>query len=138
MNNAGGLMGVEEAAVPEPPREARLLPWSGAEGKPCFLIGDEQGGPVTCLADATESIQLGMGAEAAAAELSRQALGIWQFCLIWSSGTPRFTACRRDGTAKRHLRARFASRTRPPAQGRGELREQPKTTVTDKRTPATP
>ncbi|WP_149826873.1 hypothetical protein [Streptomyces tailanensis] len=56
-------MGNEEAAVPEPPREARLLPWSDVEDKPCFLVSDEQGGPVTRLADATESIQLGMGAE---------------------------------------------------------------------------
>lgn len=39
----------------------RLLPWSGAEGKPCYLITDENGGPVSRLADATESIQLGMG-----------------------------------------------------------------------------
>lgn len=56
-------MGTEEAAVPEPPCEARLLPWSGVGGKPCFLVSDEEGGPVTRLADATESIQLGMGAE---------------------------------------------------------------------------
>jgi hypothetical protein len=39
----------------------RLLPWSGPEGKPCYLITDENGGPVSRLADATESIQLGMG-----------------------------------------------------------------------------
>ncbi|WP_200307361.1 hypothetical protein [Streptomyces adelaidensis] len=43
--------------------EVRLLPWTGAEGKPCYLITDEEGGPLSRLADATESIQLGMGAE---------------------------------------------------------------------------
>ncbi|MBD9724981.1 hypothetical protein PV755_16110 [Streptomyces caniscabiei] len=43
--------------------ELRLLPWAGAEGKPCYVITDEQGGPVSRLADATESIQLGMGGE---------------------------------------------------------------------------
>ncbi|GAA2599446.1 MULTISPECIES: hypothetical protein [Streptomyces] len=46
------------------PREPRLLPWSGPEGKPCYLITDDDGGgPVSRLADTTESTQLGMGAE---------------------------------------------------------------------------
>jgi hypothetical protein len=40
-----------------------LLPWSGTEGKSCYLITDDDGGPVSRLADATESVQLGMGAE---------------------------------------------------------------------------
>jgi hypothetical protein len=48
---------------PQPPREARLLPWSGAEGKPCYLITDDPTGPVSRLANATESIQLGMGGQ---------------------------------------------------------------------------
>ncbi|MER6995256.1 hypothetical protein [Streptomyces sp. NPDC000410] len=47
----------------EPAHEVRLLPWSGSEGKLCYLITDHHGGPVSRLADATESIQLGMGAE---------------------------------------------------------------------------
>ncbi|GGL90127.1 hypothetical protein GCM10010129_37480 [Streptomyces fumigatiscleroticus] len=41
--------------------QPRLLPWAAAEGKPCYLITDDEGGPVSRLADATESIQLGMG-----------------------------------------------------------------------------
>ncbi|WP_238697331.1 hypothetical protein [Streptomyces sp. E2N166] len=45
------------------PREPRLLPWSGPEGKPCYLITDDGGGPVSRLADTTEATQLGMGAE---------------------------------------------------------------------------
>ena len=45
------------------PESPRLLPWSGPEGKRCYLITDDLGGPVSRLADATESIQLGMGAE---------------------------------------------------------------------------
>ncbi|AQS69048.1 hypothetical protein [Streptomyces pactum] len=45
------------------PREPRLLPWSGLEGKPCYLITDGNGGPLSRLADTTESTQLGMGAE---------------------------------------------------------------------------
>lgn len=50
-------------AEPELPYGPRLLPWPGAEGKPCYLITDDHGGPVSRLADATESIQLDMGAE---------------------------------------------------------------------------
>ncbi|RNL71202.1 hypothetical protein [Streptomyces sp. I6] len=37
----------------------RLLPWTGAEGKPCYLIGDGLG-YVSRLADNVESVQLGM------------------------------------------------------------------------------
>ncbi|MER6027255.1 hypothetical protein [Streptomyces sp. NPDC001851] len=39
----------------------RLLPWSGAEGKPCYLLTDGDDGPLSRLADATEAVQLGMG-----------------------------------------------------------------------------
>ncbi|MGW1885605.1 hypothetical protein [Streptomyces sp. NPDC001970] len=52
-----------ERPLEHAPREARLLPWSGPEGKPCFLITDDHGGPVSRLADAMESIHLGMGTE---------------------------------------------------------------------------
>lgn len=48
---------------PESLYGSRLLPWTGQEGKPCYLITDEHGGPVSRLADATESVQLGMGTE---------------------------------------------------------------------------
>ncbi|MER7515997.1 hypothetical protein [Streptomyces sp. NPDC126499] len=41
---------------------ARLLPWTGAEGKPCYLIGDGQG-YVSRVADNVESVQLGMAAD---------------------------------------------------------------------------
>ncbi|MCZ7460166.1 hypothetical protein [Streptomyces sp. WMMC940] len=40
----------------------RLLPWTGAEGKPCYLIGDGDG-HVSRLADNIESLQLGMAAD---------------------------------------------------------------------------
>lgn len=43
--------------------EPRLLPWSGGEGKACYLITDDDGGPVSRLADTTEAVQLGMGGE---------------------------------------------------------------------------
>ena len=41
--------------------EVRLLPWAGDEGKACYLVTDGEGGPGSRLAEATESVQLGMG-----------------------------------------------------------------------------
>ncbi|MEU1277889.1 hypothetical protein [Streptomyces sp. NPDC005805] len=41
---------------------ARLLPWTGPEGKPCYLIPDEHSaGTVSRLADGIESVQLRIG-----------------------------------------------------------------------------
>ncbi|KUN01301.1 hypothetical protein AQI95_30655 [Streptomyces yokosukanensis] len=41
------------------PVRGRLLPWTGADGKPCYLVGDGAG-YVSRLADRIESVQLGM------------------------------------------------------------------------------
>lgn len=41
----------------------RLLPWTGDDGKSCYLITDHHGGPVSRLADVKETVQLGMGNE---------------------------------------------------------------------------
>ncbi|MFD5933592.1 hypothetical protein [Streptomyces sp. NPDC060333] len=46
-----------------PHDELRLLPWSGPGGKPCFLSADNNDGYLSRLADNTESVQLGLGAE---------------------------------------------------------------------------
>ncbi|MGW7460345.1 hypothetical protein [Streptomyces sp. NPDC054797] len=46
-----------------PHNELRLLPWSGQDGKPCFLSTDNDAGYLSRLADNTESVQLGMGSE---------------------------------------------------------------------------
>ncbi|MEU4068423.1 hypothetical protein AB0F25_39560 [Streptomyces wedmorensis] len=46
-----------------PHNELRLLPWSGPDGKPCFLSTDETGGTLSRLADHTESAQLDAGTE---------------------------------------------------------------------------
>ncbi|WP_369144018.1 hypothetical protein [Streptomyces sp. R44] len=43
--------------------ELRLLPWSGTDGKPCFLSTDDANGHLSRLADNTEAIQLGLAAE---------------------------------------------------------------------------
>ncbi|NUK05621.1 hypothetical protein HRW16_31775 [Streptomyces lunaelactis] len=40
----------------------RLLPWTGAEGKSCYVLGDGTG-PVSRVADAIESVQLGMAGD---------------------------------------------------------------------------
>ncbi|MEU8484293.1 hypothetical protein [Streptomyces sp. NPDC048641] len=41
---------------------ARLLPWSGPEGKPCYLVGDGTG-YLSRVADSIESVQLWMSVE---------------------------------------------------------------------------
>ncbi|MDQ8706652.1 hypothetical protein RCO28_29880 [Streptomyces sp. LHD-70] len=43
--------------------ELRLLPWPGAEGKPCFLSTDDSGSHLSRLADNIEAMQLGIAAE---------------------------------------------------------------------------
>ncbi|KUM93817.1 hypothetical protein AQI88_24795 [Streptomyces cellostaticus] len=40
----------------------RLLPWAGAEGKPCYLVGDGTG-YLSRVADSIESVQLGMAGD---------------------------------------------------------------------------
>ncbi|WP_371791652.1 hypothetical protein OG285_19040 [Streptomyces sp. NBC_01471] len=43
--------------------ELRLLPWSGPEGKPCYLSTDDADGYLSRLADSTEAVQLGLADE---------------------------------------------------------------------------
>ncbi|MEW2567733.1 hypothetical protein [Streptomyces sp. NPDC047070] len=43
-------------------RVARLLPWAGEEGRPCYLVGDGTS-HLSRTADRIESVQLGMAAE---------------------------------------------------------------------------
>ncbi|WP_406252831.1 hypothetical protein OH786_20380 [Streptomyces atratus] len=45
------------------PNELRLLPWSGPDGKPCYLSTDDWGGYVSRLADNIEAVQLGSAAD---------------------------------------------------------------------------
>ncbi|WP_340379037.1 hypothetical protein U5640_29290 [Streptomyces sp. SS7] len=44
-------------------RAERLLPWSGPEGKPCYLSTDDRDGFMSRLADNIESEQLATAAE---------------------------------------------------------------------------
>ncbi|MGV9454741.1 hypothetical protein [Streptomyces sp. NPDC003635] len=41
------------------PNGLRLLPWTGPEGKPCYLSTDDQDGYMSRLADNVEAVQLG-------------------------------------------------------------------------------
>ncbi|UXY28139.1 hypothetical protein [Streptomyces sp. HUAS TT20] len=43
--------------------ELRLLPWSGPEGKPCYLSTDDPDGSMSRLADNIEAVQLGTAGE---------------------------------------------------------------------------
>lgn len=47
----------------KPQNELRLLPWSGPDGKPCYLSTDDSDGYMSRLADNMEAVQLGMAAE---------------------------------------------------------------------------
>ncbi|WP_328881500.1 hypothetical protein [Streptomyces sp. NBC_00299] len=52
----------EDMRSANPATGVRLLPWTGEGGKPCYL--DTGGtGPVSRVADAVESVQLGMAGE---------------------------------------------------------------------------
>ncbi|MFD5286051.1 hypothetical protein [Streptomyces rubrogriseus] len=46
-----------------PQNELRLLPWSGPDGKPCYLSTDDSSGYMSRLADNIEAVQLGMAAD---------------------------------------------------------------------------
>jgi hypothetical protein len=47
----------------EPTTPRRLLPWPSPEGKPCYLVTDNEGGYLARLADDMEATQLATGAE---------------------------------------------------------------------------
>ncbi|EFL40465.1 hypothetical protein [Streptomyces griseoflavus] len=44
-------------------KELRLLPWTGPDGKPCFLSTDDNDSHMSRLADNMESVQLGMATD---------------------------------------------------------------------------
>ncbi|MCX4866509.1 MULTISPECIES: hypothetical protein [unclassified Streptomyces] len=45
------------------PNELRLLPWSGPDGKSCYLSTDDSGGYMSRLADNIEALQLDSATE---------------------------------------------------------------------------
>ncbi|WP_406494944.1 hypothetical protein OG936_13930 [Streptomyces sp. NBC_00846] len=54
---------VAQPATPSTAAPSRLLPWSSTEGKPCFLVTDDQSSHLSRLADEMEDVQLEMGVE---------------------------------------------------------------------------
>ena len=46
-----------------PHNELRLLPWTGPDGKPCYLSTDDEGSHLSRLADNTEALQLDLAAQ---------------------------------------------------------------------------
>ena len=56
---------VNGTPVPVPGRAPtlRLLPWPSPEGKPCYLVTDQNGGHVSRVADALEITQLATGTD---------------------------------------------------------------------------
>ncbi|WP_413085081.1 hypothetical protein [Streptomyces caniferus] len=44
------------------PPTPRLLPWTGQDGKPCYLLTDRDDSPLSVHADQVEALQLRMGA----------------------------------------------------------------------------
>lgn len=66
----------------------RLMPWSGPEGKPCYLSTDDDNSRLSRKADQIETLQLGMGAqllEHSKALLTNEKVGVVEL---------RFLACR--------------------------------------------
>ncbi|MER5357811.1 hypothetical protein [Streptomyces sp. NPDC002785] len=57
------LPNVAAQPVAPPADPPRLLPWLSPEGKPCFLVTDDQNSHLSRLADEMEAVQLDMGAE---------------------------------------------------------------------------
>lgn len=55
--------GTGSARPPTTPRNGRLLPWSGPEGKPCYLFTDDSDGFLSRMADDMETMQLRMAEE---------------------------------------------------------------------------
>ncbi|MFD4763515.1 hypothetical protein ACFWOJ_33120 [Streptomyces sp. NPDC058439] len=54
---------VAQPATPSTAAPLRLLPWSSTEGKPCFLVTDDQSSHLSRLADEMEAAQLDIGAD---------------------------------------------------------------------------
>ncbi|MFD7505783.1 hypothetical protein [Streptomyces sp. NPDC059850] len=66
----------------------RLLPWSGPEGKPCYLSTDDDNSRLSRKADQIETLQLGMATqllEHSKALLTNEKVGVVEL---------RFLACR--------------------------------------------
>ncbi|MFB7547954.1 hypothetical protein [Streptomyces sp. NPDC056154] len=96
--------------------ELRLLPWSGPEGKPCYLSTDGRGGYMSRLADNIEAVQLGTAAQLlqqASETLDDQDAALDEMWHLAKELTGALREVLRVATSRGHLLA--ASEPREPA-----------------------
>ncbi|WP_333778031.1 hypothetical protein [Streptomyces sp. IBSBF 3136] len=90
------------------PNELRLLPWSGPEGKSCYLNSDDNAGYMARLADNIKAAQLGMAAELlehASAVVDDQAAGPQDLRRLAKELTRALRDVSRVATSRGHLLA---------------------------------
>ncbi|MFE7961049.1 hypothetical protein [Streptomyces sp. NPDC057413] len=88
--------------------ELRLLPWSGPEGKPCYLSTDDRGGYMSRLADNIEAVQLGTAAqllEAASETLGDKDASLEELRVLAKELTGALRDVLRVATSRGHLLA---------------------------------
>ncbi|GAA4000104.1 hypothetical protein GCM10022384_53880 [Streptomyces marokkonensis] len=91
-----------------PQSELRLLPWSGPDGKPCYLSTDGSGGYMSRLADNIEAVQLGTATdllERASEVLGDQDAGLSELRLMLTELTGALRDVLRVATSRGHLLA---------------------------------
>ncbi len=101
------------------PTELRLLPWSGPEGKPCYLQTDDADSYLSRLADNTESVQLGLAAELlehATDVLADKQAAPDDLCRLAADLAGALQATLRVSVSRGHR----LSLPEPPAPGQGE------------------
>lgn len=90
------------------PNELRLLPWSGPEGKPCYLSTDDPDGYMSRLADSIEADQLGTACallEEASEALTNQDTPLDEMRCLVKELTRALRDVYRVATSRIHLRA---------------------------------
>ncbi|MCF3146892.1 hypothetical protein [Streptomyces platensis] len=97
-----------------PPEPARLLPWTGTDGKPCYLIGDGTGF-LSRIADDTELAQMDL-----ASELLDQATRIL-IARAWTAGEIHLLALQLTETLRevKRIAESRGGRLPPPDDGVG-------------------
>ncbi|WP_330258895.1 hypothetical protein OG586_13850 [Streptomyces murinus] len=90
------------------PNELRLLPWSGSDGKPCYLSTDDKTGYMSRLADNIEAVQRGTAAEVleyASDSLNDQDADLEDLRLLTKELTGSLRDVLRVATSRGHLLA---------------------------------
>ncbi|GGL33857.1 hypothetical protein GCM10010095_19030 [Streptomyces anthocyanicus] len=91
-----------------PQNELRLLPWSGLDGKPCYLSTNNSGGYMSRLADNIEAVQLGMASdllEQVSAALDDRDAGVEDLRRMLTELTGALRDVLRVATSRGHLLA---------------------------------